>query len=178
MTRGNSIRTIVVAAAALAAVTLLVPQPAMAHGRGGFRGPVFVGGGYYGYPYYGFGWGYPFYGYGPAFRPEGGLDPSLAAVAGLGAINMDVKPGHAEVWVDGRYYGEARDLDGDPSFLWLPEGTHHLTVYKGGYASYDEDVDVRRGLVVQMKFQLEKGDSPAPGEKPGPAKANEATSGK
>jgi hypothetical protein len=157
-----------VAVAALVAAGGLVPRSAEAHPRGGYRGPVFVGGGFYGGPwgpYWGYGFG-PYWG-GSPFGPPGGLDPNIAAVAGLGAVNVEAKPNRAEVWVDGGYIGEARDLDGYPSYLWLKEGTHRVAVFKGGFAVFEQDVEVRRGLKTDLKVQLEKGTSEAPGRKPG-----------
>ena len=161
----------VVAVAALCAGGGLVPRAAEAHSRGGFRGgPVFVGGGFYGAPYWGLWGGFGPYWGGSPFGPPGGLDPSIAAVAGLGAIDVEAKPNRAEVWVDGGYIGEARDLDGYPSYLWLKEGTHRVAVFKGGYAVFEQDIEVRRGLTTGLKVQLEKGDSQPPGRKPGESK--------
>jgi hypothetical protein len=162
--------------AALVAMALLVPGSAEAHGRGGpggHGGRSVVVGGFYGYPYYGVGfygpfWDPFFYGYaGVYLGPEGGLDMGAAMVAGYGAIDMNVKPGAAEVWVDGKYVAEARDLDGYPSYLWLPEGVHKVAVYRGGYALFEEGVEVRRGFKTDLKVRLEKGESEPPGRKPG-----------
>ena len=156
----------IVAVTLLAAGGALVPRAAEAHFHGGFRGgPVFVGGGFYGTPYWGFGGFAPYWSGAP-----GGLDPSIAALAGLGAINIDAKPNRAEVWVDGTYVAEARDLDGYPSYLWLKEGTHRVAVFKGGYAVFEQDIEVRRGLKTDLKVQLEKGTSEPPGRKPGASK--------
>jgi hypothetical protein len=169
-------RPVVMAVAALAGMAMFVPDAAEAHGRGGFHGPVVVVGGgfyhgFYGYPY--FGWGYPFYGpYG--FGTGGGIDPNVAMIAGLGAIEVNAKPGQAELWVDGRYYGEARDFDGYPSYLWLPEGNHHVALYRGGYALAEDDIEVHRGLKVEMKVKMEKGEAQPPGQKPGEVKQKEA----
>ena len=35
---------------------------------------------------------------------------NAAMIAGFGAVELNVKPNRADVWVDGRYVGEARDL--------------------------------------------------------------------
>jgi len=162
-----------VVAAALAATLWLAPASAEAHGRGrgGFRGAVVVGG-YYGYPYWGFydPFWTPFFWGGPyTYAPRGGVDMGAAMIAGYGALDMNVKPGSAEVWVDGKYVAEARDLDGYPSYLWLPEGAHKLEVYKGGYALFSENVEVRRGFKTDLKVRLEKGNAQPPGKKPGNA---------
>jgi PEGA domain len=161
----------IVAVAALAAGGGLMPRAAEAHPPSGFRGrPVIVGGGFYGSPYWGpFGFA-PYYWGGSPFGPPGGLDPNIAAVAGLGAIDVQAKPNRAEVWVDGGYIGEARDLDGYPSYLWLKEGTHRVAVFKGGFAVFEQDVEVRRGLKTDLKVELEKGASEPPGRKPGESK--------
>jgi hypothetical protein len=83
-------------------------------------------------------------------------------MSGMGGLDVDVKPNRAEVWVDGKFVADARDLDGDPSYLWLKQGTHHVVVYKAGFKSFDEEVDVRTGVLRQLKLQLEKGDSQPP----------------
>lgn len=169
MTRSSQLAAL--AASAALARGLVAPREAEAHGRGApGRGPVIVRG-FYGFPYFGFGnpyWGYPYWGWPPAFYgPPGGVDMGAAMVAGFGAIDLHVKPGQAEVWVDGKFVAEARDLDGYPSYLWLPEGAHRLTIYKGGYQKFEEEIDVRRGTRMELKVRLQKGESEPPGERPG-----------
>jgi hypothetical protein len=164
-------RAAVTLGVAVAAVLALSAAGAEAHGRGGGGRRVVVGG-FYGFspwwgfsPYWGWGWGpYP-----PAYyQPEGGVSLGMAMMAGYGAIDLSVKPNRADVWVDGKYVGEARDLDGYPSYLWLSEGEHRLAVYKGGYRVFDEPINVQRGMKTQIKLKLEPGDSPPPGTKPSP----------
>ena len=156
------------AAGALVLVTLGASQVADAHPRG--RGRVAVyGGGFYGWnPWFGFGFG-PSWGWGPyypGFYPPGGVDMNAAMIAGFGAVELNVKPNRADVWVDGRYVGEARDLDGYPTYLWLADGPHRLAVHKGGFLVFDEQIDVRRGMRTEIKLKLAPGDSPPPGTKP------------
>jgi hypothetical protein len=174
MTRWTRRLASLATAGTLAASTLLLARPAAAHGRGGpHRGPTVVVRGFYPLysPYFAFGYGPyfgPYWGWGPyAYAPPGDIDMNVALAAGLGAVDLNVKPGSAEVWVDGRYYGEARDLDGYPSFLWLADGVHRIVVCKGGYASFDEPIDVQRGVAKELKVRLEKGQSEPPGQKPG-----------
>jgi len=162
---------LLLAVAALTAVIALASQPAEAHGRGGFRGRPFIGGGFYG-PYFGFGWGpywgpwSPYWGWSPYSRPTSGVDMNFALVAGVGAVDLNVKPGQAEVWVDGKYVAEARDLDGYPSLLWLKEGAHRVQLYKGGYVTFDEQIDVQAGQQKELKVRLDKGESVPPGVRP------------
>ena len=177
MTLTKRVGTTLTAAMLLGAVGAALPDSAGAHGRGGRRGPTIVirGGGFgYGYgfsPYFGYGFGYgpnwgP-YAYGPyAYGPAGGVDLNVAMMAGYGAVDMDVKPGQAEVWVDGKFIAEAKELDGSPSYLWLKEGVHRVVVYKGGYKSFDEEIDVQRGFKKDLRVRLEKGDTEAPGRRP------------
>ena len=165
-------RRTVVGAVALALLALGVSRAADAHPRG--HGPVVVYGGgfyggYYGFnPWFGMGWG-PYGGWGPyypGFYPPGGVDMNAAMIAGLGAVELNVKPNRADVWVDGRYLGEARDLDGYPNYLWLADGVHRVQVHKGGFLVFDEQIDVHRGMKTEIKLKLQPGDSPPPGTKP------------
>ncbi len=178
MKRGRAAAAAVAAAAMIAGLGL--PGKAEARGWRGFHGGVFVGGGFWGFdPFWGFGWG-PYYGpyFAPYYGPYGAssVDPGVAMMAGYGALDLDVKPGAAEVWVDGKYYAEARDLDGDPSYLWLRNGAHHLVLYKGGYRRFEEDVDVRPG-VRELRVRLEKGESAPPGQRTDVASGHEQRSG-
>jgi len=164
--------------AVLAAALFFSLTEADAHPRPPARGGVVVGG-FYPRPAFGFGFGYGYgyapWGFGPywgapyawgAYGPAGGVDLNAAMVAGYGGVEFNAKPGQAEVWVDGKFVAEARDLDGYPSFLWLPEGAHKVTVYKGGFASFDEEIDVRRGMLRELKVRLDKGESQPPGQRP------------
>jgi hypothetical protein len=170
MTQSRRTRMVLAFVVLLGGAALAVPRSAEAHPGGFHGGVVVVRPPYYGF---GFGYGYPYYpwayGWGPwpyYYGPPGGVDMSAAFVAGYGAIDMNVKPGEAEVWVDGRFVAEAKDLDGDPSYLWLPEGVHHVVVYKGGYASFEQDIDVQRGYRKPLKIRMEKGESERPGVRP------------
>jgi hypothetical protein len=179
MTQWKRVRMMTATAAAALTVSVGAPgrtEAAWGHGgwgHGGFHGHAFFGG-FYGFgPYWGFGWG-PWFGpyWGPYgfYGPPGGVDMGMALMAGYGAIDMNVKPKEAEVWVDGKYMAEARDLDGDPSYLWLKQGPHHVVVYKGGYRSFEEDIEVQPGFRRDLKVRLEKGDSTPPGPRPGEAR--------
>ena len=162
------------AALALALFTLGASREAAAqHRGGGGHGRVVVyGGGFYGgwNPWFGFGYGWGPWGWGGAYYPgypAGGVDMNYAMMSGMGAVELNVKPNRADVWVDGRYVGEARDLDGYPTYLWLQDGGHRLQVYKGGFKVFDDQIDVRRGMRSEIKLKLEPGESQPPGLKPG-----------
>ena len=165
-------RLFLAAATTLTALFISFPRAAEARGRIGFRGGIVVPG-FYGWPRYGYGYGWPYCGFGPywgsCYGPyaQANVDMGIAAAAGVGAVDLNVKPGDAEVWVDGRFTAEARDLDGSPSLLWLREGPHHVVLYKGGYRTFDEQVSVAPGQSMDLKVRLEKGDSTPPGVRPG-----------
>jgi hypothetical protein len=176
MLRKRTIGSLVVAAAALLVTSVSLPSRAEAHGH---HGGVYVGlgfGGFYGWGPYG--WGAPYWGWGwgPGPYYYGGASSLLgyAMVSGMGGLDVDAKPNRAEVWVDGKYVADARDLDGDPSYLWLKQGPHHVVLYKAGFRSFEEDVEVRTGVVRPLKVQLEKGDSQPPARATAEAKPAEA----
>ena len=163
MAHTRTLGSLVVAAIAVAAAPLGLPASAEAHGH---HGGVYVGvgfGGFYGWgPYWG--WG-PWWGWGPGPYGYGapvGAALGYAMMSGMGALDLSVKPKQAEVWVDGRYFAEARDLDGDPSYLWLKGGAHHLVMYKAGFRSFDETVEVNVGMIRELKVTLEPGESERP----------------
>lgn len=166
-------KTLVVLAVAL--LLALFVESAEARGRRGGRRVVLVPrvsvgfhtglyGGLWTHPFYS-PYFYPYVGfphYGP-YRETGGMNPALAQALDVGALDLDVKPRKAEVFVDGTYVGVARDFDGVPSFLWLDEGRHTIVLYKGGYASYEAEFVVEPGVVTNVKLRLSEGASEAPG---------------
>jgi hypothetical protein len=145
-----------------ALVALTLPGSAEAHGRrfAGFRPPRFYGFGFYpafyASPYfYGFAPG-P---YGYLGAPAGGLDLNFARLMGWGALDLNVKPGKAEVWVDGQFVGKAGDFDGYPSYLWLAKGPHEVVVYEGGYETFRERYEVAPGSVFEVHLKMKKGNA-------------------
>ncbi|HEX4952782.1 MAG TPA: PEGA domain-containing protein [Thermoanaerobaculia bacterium] len=81
-----------------------------------------------------------------------------------GALDFDVNPEHAEIWVDGQQMGTADDFDGFPSFLWLPEGSYQVVVYLDGYETLVRDYEIRSGVVIDLEDTLQPGDSVPPEE--------------
>jgi hypothetical protein len=168
MTQGKVVSLL--GAVAVAGLSLLGTTAAEAHGRGG---RVVIRGGFGGWHGFGpYGWyGFnpffaPYWAWGPGYGPGGGVDMNVAMMTGFGAVEMNVKPNRAEVWVDGKYVADARDLDGYPSYLWLEKGPHHIAVYKAGFKTFEDDIDVTRGVKRELKLRLEPGDSLPPGPRP------------
>ena len=143
-------------AVALAALWVLaLPAAVEAHGRVVIAGPGLYFG--YGWPGYAAPWGWGYY---PP--PRVGPDLGYARVRGFGALDLHVKPGNAEVWVDGRFAGKAGDLDGWPSYLWLRKGSHEIVVYRKGYETFRESYDIEPGTVFPVRLKMTKGKATPP----------------
>jgi hypothetical protein len=113
----------------------------------------------YGSPYY---WGY--YGYGAwpysdtyRYRP----DYSRSGRA-YGALDLDVKPENAEIYVDGRFVGIADNFDGFPSYLWLEEGSYEISLYLSGFQTVTRQLSVTPEAIVDIDDRLVPGDSIKP----------------
>lgn len=177
--RSKSISTLTAALVLLGLAAMLAPDIAEARGRGGrARGgpsPSFSIGLYsspfyssYYSPYYS-----PYYARAAAlygYPLQGGMNLTTARLIGVGALDLNVRQGKAEVWVDGAFAGQARDFDGTPAYLWLKEGVHRVAIRKAGFQTYEQDVRVGLGTVTRVKLRLAPGDSEAmPGEAGTPA---------
>jgi hypothetical protein len=53
-----------------------------------------------------------------------------------GRLEFKVEPSSATVIVDGVVRGQARDFDGTPAILELPEGVHQVVLEAPGYETY------------------------------------------
>jgi len=115
----------------------------------------FYYGGFHG-SYYG-GYGYGSYGYHYRAQLQSAL--TQARLAGLGALDLGVKPNRVEVFVDGEYIGRNGQFDGAPNYLWLEKGAHEVTFYREGFRTVTRELNVQAGLIKKIKFRLELGDS-------------------
>jgi hypothetical protein len=115
------------------------------------------------YPRYSWGlsywWGYwhPYYHY-PIY-PTFYYGPSPARYESFGAIDLNVKPKKAEVWVDGQLLGRSGKFDGFPGYLWLGKGTHELVFHRPGFKTVAREVRVLEGAVVKLNLRLEEGET-------------------
>ena len=128
---------------------------------------------YFGYPYYypygayyswGYPWGYYDYrrrhsGYGYADYDRGGY---YSGDRGVGALDINIKPRKAEVYVNGQPVGNAGQYDGFPSHLWLEEGTYNLVFYEEGYETLARRVNVLPGLTIDVDGDMVEGNATAP----------------
>lgn len=102
--------------------------------------------GWWGPAWYGPVWGYPRVYPNPAY-------------GNFGALDTDISPERAEVWVDGKRVGLADDFDGYPNYLWLEKGTYDVVFYLPGYRTLARQYTIYPGLVIDVEDRLEKGEA-------------------
>ena len=136
----------------------MVALPAAAYAQ---RARVAVYGGYYrgywGVPYYygslfydpwfwyGAPYGYPgYYGYPGGYYFGGGS-----------SLRIEVKPNHAEVYVDGYYAGVVDDFDGVFQSLDLAPGEHTLELYLPGYRSVQQKIYLQPRNTFKVKYTMQ-----------------------
>jgi hypothetical protein len=104
----------------------------------------------------GWGWWGPAW-YGPVWSyPRVYPNP---AYGNFGALDTDISPERAEVWVDGKRVGLADDFDGYPNFLWLEKGTYDVVFYLPGHRTLARQYSIYPGLVIDVEDRLEKGEA-------------------
>lgn len=96
------------------------------------------------------------------------VDPLEASGGGddLGAIDFDVDPEDAEVYLDGEMIGIADNFDGFPSYLWLRKGTYDVVVYRPGYQTLARQVSLNPGEMVDFNDTLQRGEAVRPEDLP------------
>jgi len=117
---------------------------------------------YYYYPYAGFiwdpfWWGYGGYGYGdPGGYPVYGGGGGGGSDVWYGSLKLKVKPGDAQVYVDGYFSGLVDDYDGMFQKLNLEVGAHHIEVRADGYETLAFDVRIEFDQTVTYRGELQK----------------------
>jgi LmbE family N-acetylglucosaminyl deacetylase len=135
-------------------------------GHGGYYGGRW--GGYWG-PGYGWGWGggwggwgggwwdpWPYYG-GVSVYSSGDGDsdvPDRPAPNRFAAVDIEVKPDAAEVYLDGTYVGKADDFDGSPGYLYLLTGKYRLELRHPLYETVVVNLEVARGQKVKVSREM------------------------
>ncbi|HSS45741.1 MAG TPA: PEGA domain-containing protein [Thermoanaerobaculia bacterium] len=74
----------------------------------------------------------------------------------MGAIDTDVSPEEARVYLDGRYIGIADDFDGYPDYLYLRRGHYRLEFKLDGYETKTVEIDARPGTKLDIDEKLHK----------------------
>jgi hypothetical protein len=153
-------------AVAAVLITLVLAAPAQArnhyHGHARSHAHVRVGVGFdwglwWGPGWWGPGWWGPWWygagGYGPYGYAPGrvvGTPPSVAAV------DTDVSPEHARVYLDGQLIGVADDFDGYPDYLYLEPGTYSLEFRLKGYETEKISIEAKAGAYFPIDFKLKR----------------------
>lgn len=129
--------------------------------RGYYGGYIGLGGyGWYGYPGYGYygGYGYPGYGY-----YGGGYTSVYPAVGAThGALDFDVSPEGAQIYVDGNLVGIADDYDGYPNYLWLEKGTYDVVIFAPGFQTIARQYSIYGGMVIDVDDSMVPGQETLP----------------
>jgi len=126
------------------------------------RSRVYVGVGYYGWPYYGayyapYSWGYAggYYAPVPSWRVARYRNST-------GAVEIDIRPRKSQVTLDGAPVGQARDFNGPWDLLVLPKGTHLVEFSSPGHMTLKVVLEVRSGGYYHFTDRLLEGDGVDP----------------
>ncbi len=103
------------------------------------------------YPY-GYGYGY----YDPVPYYASRVRPSL------GALDLDLRPETARVYLNGQPVGIADNFDGWPRYLWLEQGTYDLVFYHEGFETIARQYTVYPGVIIDVEDQMVPGDATPP----------------
>jgi hypothetical protein len=79
------------------------------------------------------------------------------------AARIQVKPTHAEVFVDGHFVGTVDNFDGWAQRLRVAPGERELTIYLEGYQTYRRHVLFRPGATITIQHEMQP---LAPGDPP------------
>lgn len=80
----------------------------------------------------------------------------------MGALDIDLRPDKAEVYIDGQRIGVADNFDGFPSYLWLEKGTYDVVFYLQGYRTIARQYSIYPGVVIDVNDRMESGESVRP----------------
>ncbi len=150
----------------------------------GYDSYYWSGYGYWPHSYWGLGyWGSNYY-WAPEVHVYGGGGGGYSSYGdygtlGQGALDLDLRPDRAEVYVDGIYVGVADQFDGHPTHLWLDEGTYELAFYLDGYETIVRQYTIYPGVTVKVDDRMRRGQAmppagpigdlyPAPGDSAAP----------
>ncbi len=126
--------------------------PGYGFGLGYFSYDPFLFGGYAYDPYYYQGG----YGGGGSGYPGGSSGYGASPYRGTGALRLKVKPGNAQVLVDGYFVGEIDNFDGSFQKLAIEAGAHKVEVRAEGYEPVQFDVMVAPGETITYKGELKR----------------------
>ncbi len=71
-----------------------------------------------------------------------------------GAIDCDVSPERAEIYIDGKYVGIADSFDGWPRYLFIEKGTYEIVFKLEGYEDLVKVVEVIPNKILRIKEKM------------------------
>lgn len=74
----------------------------------------------------------------------------------LAVISTDIRPRDARLYLDDRFVGRTRYLDGRPGYLYLIPGTYHLELRLDGYETLAVDLEAEAGCRFDLKHRLQR----------------------
>ena len=74
----------------------------------------------------------------------------------LAVVSTDVRPKDARLYLDDRFVGRTRYLDGRPGYLYLAPGTYHLELRLDGYETLAIDLEAEAGCRFDLKHRLQR----------------------
>lgn len=106
------------------------------------------------------GWGHAWgYYYGPYYPRRYYPVAEALTTRDVGAVDLNVRPKKADVYIDGELAGKADRFDGFPGYLWLDAGDHQLVLVLDGYQTVAKTIEVRGGSLTDLRVRLESGES-------------------
>jgi len=74
----------------------------------------------------------------------------------LAVVSTDIRPKDARLYLDDRFVGRARYLDGRPGYLYLEPGAYHLELRLDGYQTLALDLTAEAGCRFDLKHRLQR----------------------
>lgn len=100
--------------------------------------------------------------YGGGGYSAGGYEGAYGTGVGVGALDLDVSPEKALIFIDGKLVGTADDYDGFPDFLWLEEGAYDVAIYHPGYETIFRQYTIYPGLTIDVEDSMRPGEAVHP----------------
>lgn len=79
---------------------------------------------------------------------------TTAAFAGNGILELDSKPGRAEVFVDAKKKGTTPETEGQKFTISLPEGDHEVEIKKDGVGTAKKKIFVGEGVIQPITLTI------------------------
>ncbi|MCG8461527.1 MAG: PEGA domain-containing protein, partial [Holophagales bacterium] len=82
-----------------------------------------------------------------------------------GALDLDVSPEEAQIFIDGEFVGQADDYDGFPTYLHLEPGTYEVAIYHEGYETIFRQYSIYSGVVIDVEDRMRPGEAVHPDDR-------------